>query len=206
MILEACCESFMEGINAESLGANRIELCSNLKSGGLSPLFKEVQEALKFMTIPVYVMVRLRDGNFIYTKKEKDQMFQEIRNLKNIGVQGIVIGALTSKEEIDVDFMKEVLKIASPMTVTFHKAIDEVKDYNKAIEILIDLGVTRVLTGGKKDEVEDAIGFLKGINKKYGSEIILIAAGKVTKDNLKSIHNKLDFEEYHGRLIVGYLK
>ena len=206
MIKEACCEGFTEGINAEALGANRIELCSNLAVGGLSPSFNEVKEALKFLNIPVFVMVRPREWNFIYTKKEKELMIQEIRNLKNIKVEGIVIGSLNNKGEIDTEFMKEVVKIAKPMNITFHKAIDEVKDYNKAIEQLIEIGIDRVLTSGKKDKAEDAIGFLKTINRLYGNDITFIAAGNITKDNLDSLNNKLDFKEYHGKSIVGYLK
>jgi copper homeostasis protein len=206
MIKEACCEGFTEGINAEALGANRIELCSNLAVGGLSPSFNEVKEALKFLNIPVFVMVRPREGNFIYTKKEKELMIQEIRNLKNIKVEGIVIGSLNNKGEIDTEFMKEVVKIAKPMNITFHKAIDEVKDYNKAIEQLIEIGIDRVLTSGKKDKAEDAIGFLKTINRLYGNDITFVAAGNITKDNLDSLNNKLDFKEYHGKSIVGYLK
>ena len=206
MIKEACCESYIEGINAQKLGADRIELCSNLSIGGLSPDFKEVKEALKFIDIPIFVMVRIREGNFIYTKKEKELMYQEIRNLKEIGVQGIVIGALTNKNEVDLDFIKEVLKIARPMKITFHKAIDEIKDYNRAIEQLIEFGIDRILTSGKKDKAEDSIGLLKTINRNYGNEIKFVAAGKITKVNLLSLNNKLDFEEYHGSLIVGYLK
>ena len=206
MIKEACCEGFTEGINAEALGANRIELCSNLAVGGLSPSFNEVKEALKFLNIPVFVMVRPREWNFIYTKKEKELMIQEIRNLKNIKVEGIVIGSLNNKGEIDTEFMKEVVKIAKPMYITFHKAIDEVKDYNKAIEQLIEIGIDRVLTSGKKDKAEDAIGFLKTINRLYGNDITFVAAGNITKDNLDSLNNKLDFKEYHGKSIVGYLK
>ena len=206
MIKEACCEGFMEGINAEALGANRIELCSNLAVGGLSPSFNEVKEALKFLNIPVFVMVRPREWNFIYTKKEKELMIQEIRNLKNIKVEGIVIGSLNNKGEIDTEFMKEVVKIAKPMNITFHKDIDEVKDYNKAIEQLIEIGIDRVLTSGKKDKAEDAIGFLKTINRLYGNDITFVAAGNITKDNLDSLNNKLDFKEYHGKSIVGYLK
>ena len=206
MIKEACCEGFTEGINAEALGANRIELCSNLAVGGLSPSFNEVKEALKFLNIPVFVMVRPREGNFIYTKKEKELMIQEIRNLKNIKVEGIAIGSLNNKGEIDTEFMKEVVKIAKPMNITFHKAIDEVKDYNKAIEQLIEIGIDRVLTSGKKDKAEDAIGFLKTINRLYGNDITFVAAGNITKDNLDSLNNKLDFKEYHGKSIVGYLK
>lgn len=206
MIKEACCEGFTEGINAEALGANRIELCSNLAVGGLSPSFNEVKEALKFLNIPVFVMVRPREGNFIYTKKEKELMIQEIRNLKNIKVEGIVIGSLNNKGEIDTEFMKEVVKIAKPMHITFHKAIDKVKDYNKAIEQLIEIGIDRVLTSGKKEKVEDAIGFLKTINRLYGNDITFVAAGNITKDNLDNLNNKLDFKEYHGKSIVGYLK
>ena len=206
MIKEACCEGFTEGINAEALGANRIELCSNLAVGGLSPSFNEVKEALKFLNIPVFVMVRPREGNFIYSKKEKELIIQEIRNLKNIKVEGIVIGSLNNKGEIDTEFMKEVVKIAKPMNITFHKAIDEVKDYNKAIEQLIEIGIDRVLTSGKKDKAEDAIGFLKTINRLYGNDITFVAAGNITKDNLDSLNNKLDFKEYHGKSIVGYLK
>jgi copper homeostasis protein len=151
-------------------------------------------------------MVRPREWNFIYTKKEKELMIQEIRNLKNIKVEGIVIGSLNNKGEIDTEFMKEVVKIAKPMNITFHKAIDEVKDYNKAIEQLIEIGIDRVLTSGKKDKAEDAIGFLKTINRLYGNDITFVAAGNITKDNLDSLNNKLDFKEYHGKSIVGYLK
>ena len=133
-------------------------------------------------------------------------MIQEIRNLKNIKVEGIVIGSLNNKGEIDTEFMKEVVKIAKPMNITFHKAIDEVKDYNKAIEQLIEIGIDRVLTSGKKDKAEDAIGFLKTINRLYGNDITFVAAGNITKDNLDSLNNKLDFKEYHGKSIVGYLK
>ena len=206
MIKEACCESYIEGINAQKLGANRIELCSNLSDGGLSPSFKEVKEALKFINIPLFVMVRTREGNFVYTKKEKEFMYQEIRNLKEIGVEGIVIGALTNKNEIDSDFIKEVIKIARPMKITFHKAIDEVSDFNKAIELLIELGVDRILTSGKKEKAEDSIGLLKTMNRNYGDKIKFVAAGKITKENLENINNKLGFDEYHGKLIVGYLK
>lgn len=206
MFKEACIGSYQEGINAQRNGADRVELCSNLDVGGLSPNIKEVQKALEYLTIPVFVMVRVREGNFIYTKKEKDLMLQEIKNLKNIGVEGIVIGALTSREEVDVDFIKEVVKVARPMQITFHKAIDETKDYNREIEKLIELGIDRVLTSGKKEKIEDAIGFLKTLNRNYGDEIKFIGAGKVTKDNLESIDNKIGLEEYHGKLIVGYLK
>ena len=206
MIKEACCGSYMEGVNAQGLGANRIELCSNLDVGGLSPSFKEVQRALEFITIPIFVMVRVRDGSFHYTKKEKESMIQEIKNLKNIGVEGIVIGALNAKDEIDVEYMKEIVKIARPMEITFHKAIDEVKDYNREIEKLIELGIDRVLTSGKKEKAEDAVGFLKTINRTYGREIKFIAAGKITKDNFESLNKKLEFNEYHGKQIVGYLK
>lgn len=206
MIKEACCGSFMEAVNAEGLGAHRIELCRDLDKGGLSPNIKEIQETLKFVTIPVFVMVRVREGNFIYTKKEKELMLQEIKNLKNIGVEGIVIGALNNREEIDEEFIKEVIKAARPMEITFHKAIDEVKDYNKGIEKLIELRIDRVLTSGKKESVEDAIGFLKTIKRNYGEDIKFVIAGKITKDNLENIDNKLSMEEYHGKLIVGYLK
>ena len=81
-----------------------------------------------------------------------------------------------------------------------------VKDYNKAIEQLIEIGIDRVLTSGKKDKAEDAIGFLKTINRLYGNDITFVAAGNITKDNLDSLNNKLDFKEYHGKSIVGYLK
>ena len=206
MIKEVCCESFIEGINAESLGANRIELCSRLDLDGLTPEYNELKESLKFMSIPVFPMIRPREGNFIYNKKEKDKMVQDIYNFKELGVQGIVIGALTNKNEIDMEFMKKVRKICDGISITFHKAIDEVKDYHKEVEKLIEIGIDRVLTSGKKEKVEDAIGFLKTTNRLYGDKIKFVAAGKITKDNLESINRKLEFEEYHGKLIVGYIK
>ena len=100
MIKEACCEGFTEGINAEALGANRIELCSNLAVGGLSPSFNEVKEALKFLNIPVFVMVRPREWNFIYTKKEKE--------LQTINLE-IIKRDLMEKHMVNMCFKKHII-------------------------------------------------------------------------------------------------
>lgn len=205
IIKEACCENYMEAIKAEALGANRIELCSNLDVGGLSPSLDEIKNALNFINIPLFVMLRLRAGDFVYTKKEKNIMIQDLKLFKSLGVNGIVVGAINKRGDIDREFLKELIKVARPLEITFHKAIDELKDYNRGIEDLIELGVDRVLTSGKKENIEDSIGFLRSIKRNYGEHIKFVGAGKISKNNLDSIHNKLNFEEYHGKLIVGYL-
>jgi len=142
-----------------------------------------------------------------YRKTNKINSPEDLKNIKGFG------NSIVSNVENDTKVSKaKVTKVTKDIKDSKEEKISkgnkdiEEKDYNKAIEQLIEIGIDRVLTSGKKDKAEDAIGFLKTINRLYGNDITFVAAGNITKDNLDSLNNKLDFKEYHGKSIVGYLK
>ena len=127
MILEACVETFEEALKAESLGVNRIELCDDLSVGGITPSYALLDSVKKQLKIPVMVMIRPRGRNFVYDSSELKLMKQSIDVCKSLGVMGVVFGILDQKNLIDIKSTKLLAEYASPLEVTFHKAIDELQ-------------------------------------------------------------------------------
>ena len=125
MVIEECVENINEALRADSLGANRVELCENLKIGGTTPSAGTISVAKKVLNVPIMVLIRPRGGNFIYSNNEIEIMKHDIRVCREIGVHGVVIGALTKEHTIDVELVNELVDLAGPMEVTFNKAIDK---------------------------------------------------------------------------------
>ena len=136
-MLEICCPSVETAIIAEQCVANRIELCANLKVGGTTPSAKEIRLVKEKLKIPVHVLIRCRDGNFVYDEEELQEMIDEIEFCKINKIDGVVIGALLSNGEIDLQKTKAMIEAAKPMHITFHKAFDECKNPFEALEQLI---------------------------------------------------------------------
>ncbi|MEP2026249.1 MAG: copper homeostasis protein CutC [Reichenbachiella sp.] len=207
MILEACVESLEEAKQAERSGASQIELCGRLDLDGLTPELNLVKEALNKLTIPVKVMVRPRGGNFVYSKSEFTEMAQSIELFKNLGVQEIVLGLLTKQNEIDIESTKQLVALAHPMKVTFHKAIDELDDPVKGVRQLMKIPeITAILTSGGKSTAKEGAEVIKKMMAVAQGKIQIIAAGKITNENLKEIDQLIGADVYHGKLIVGSLK
>lgn len=205
MVKEACVGSFKEAKNAELAGADRIELCENLFEGGTTPSYGTVKKTLEETEIPVFPMIRPRGGNFCYSASEAEIMIEDIRLFKRLGVQGVVLGVLTKNNEIDYSLLRRLLKESSGMEVTFHKAIDEIKNPLGEIEKLIDLGVSRILTSGKSDTALEGEVLLNKLIKAVEGRIKIVVAGKVTRDNLQTVKSKIPASEFHGKKIVGDL-
>ena len=146
MIKEACVESFEKALEAQNNGANRIELCENLAVGGTTPSYGTVKVCLEKLDIPIFPMIRARGGNFIYSKDEIEIMKEDIKIFKELGVKGVVLGCLTSNNKIDLELTKELVDLAYPMEVTFHKAIDEIQNPLDYIDDLVNIGIKRILT------------------------------------------------------------
>lgn len=202
IIKEACVESFLDAKIMVEAGANRIELCENLSVGGTTPSYGTIIQCLKNLNVPLLVMIRPRGGNFIYSDDEIEIMSNDILLCKELGVKGIVLGVLNEKNEIHIPQLKYLVKLAKPMEITFHKAIDEVPDPLKALDILIELGIDRILTSGK---AETALAGKELINKLIFAgkdKIQIVVAGKVTKENFQSICREIPNNEYHGKKIV----
>ena len=202
MIKEACVESFEKALEAQSNGANRIELCENLAVGGTTPSYGTVKICLEKLNIPIFPMIRARGGNFVYSKDEIKIMKEDIKIFKELGVKGVVLGCLTSDNKIDLELTKELVDLAYPMEVTFHKAIDEILNPLDYIDDLVNIGIKRILTSGGKATALEGKDLINEMIKKSNGRLKIVVAGKVTKRNLNGLSNLISADEFHGKLIV----
>ena len=202
MIKEACVESFEKALEAQSNGANRIELCENLAVGGTTPSYGTVKICLEKLNIPIFPMIRARGGNFVYSKDEIKIMKEDIKIFKELGVKGVVLGCLTSDNKIDLEFTKELVDLAYPMEVTFHKSIDEILNPLDYIDDLVNIGIKKILTSGGKATALEGKDLINEMIKKSNGRLKIVVAGKVTKENLNRLSNLISADEFHGKLIV----
>ncbi len=203
---EACVESLKEAIRAEQLGADRLELCGRLDLDGISPSKELVEQVLGAVQIPIRVMVRPRAGGFVYTEAEKRQCFDEIRLLKKMGIEGIVIGALNHGKELDIPFLMDCFAKAKPLKMTIHKAIDVTANPVLSVQMMVDSGYTgSILTSGGAKTALEGLPVLGKMLQCAGKQIEIIPAGRITSKKLESIHKALGATIYHGRQIIGNL-
>ena len=206
MIKEACVETFEEAVLAEKLGANRIELCSELQFDGLTPSFELMQKTCSALKIPVMVMIRPRAGNFVYSEEEINQMKSEIDLAKKTGVFGVVFGLLTSDNKIDEKNTGILAEHAHPLPVTFHKAIDELENPVEGVLVLKKIDrIKRILTSGGKPTAIEGQETIRKMIEAAGEQITILVAGKVLNSNVEEIQKLTGAKELHGRRIVGSL-
>lgn len=205
-ILEACVETIQQGLLAEKNHADRIEFCQRLDLGGITPDHDLIRTAINKIKIPVKIMIRPRGGDFIYSDSEIDRMKSDIKYCKSIGVEEVVLGALNNDEKVDYSLTQHLAKLALPMKVTFHKAIDEVSNYMNALKTLSSIqNIGSVLTSGTKENALAGKDYIKIASEEFSETLNIIAAGSITNTNLKKIHSELNMKEYHGKKIVGDL-
>lgn len=203
IILEACVESLEQCINAERQGAGRLELCDRLDLDGTTPpesLIRAVKAAVK---IPIRVMIRPRGGNFVYSPEEIAQMKEEILMCRNIGVDGVVLGILTPDNQLDIDAMKPLIELAKPLNVVIHKAIDDTEDPLAEMDRLQAIeGVNAILTSGRQTTAREGAELLRKMvaNQKH---VRIIAAGRITNENIDEMVSLIGASQYHGKKIVG---
>jgi len=203
LTFEACVETLEDALAAEKRGANRIELCSALDQDGLTPSQELTRLCVQNLTIPVRAMVRLRSGGFVYSETEIQQMEAEIEFFKQAGVEGVVFGLLTEYSSIDVENTRRLAKLAYPLKVTFHKAIDYSADVLRSFQELNKIdGISSVLTSGGIGTAWDGRFLLKEMHDLLGRRISLIAAGKVLPENRIQIAEFTGITELHGKRIV----
>ena len=202
MIKEACVESLVDAIEAEKRGADRIELCDNLSQGGTTPSYGTIKIALSTLKIPVFPIIRPRGGDFYYTPAEIEVIKEDIKVCKSLGAKGVVLGLLTKDKKIDLEVLSQLVELAKPMEVTFHKAIDELEDPTLVIDDLINLGVKRILSSGTKPTALEGKDMLNKMIEKAGDRLTIVVAGKVTKEILPEVSSLIPAKEYHGKVIV----
>ena len=150
MIIEVCAESYEYAVKAEKAGADRIELCKDLHLDGLTPDYESAKRTIDKLNIPVFILIRPRAGDFIYSDEEFELMKQDILKFKEMGCKGIVSGVLNDDSSIDIERTKELVELSMSLEFTFHRAFDKVNNPLNEIENLIELGIDRVLTSGQK--------------------------------------------------------
>jgi len=195
--IEICCYSVESAIIAEENGADRIELCDNYSEGGTTPSFASVDYCIKNLKIPINIIVRPRGGDFLYTQLEYELIKKDVSKIKELNANGIVIGFLTKDGEIDLEKTKEIVALANPMEVTFHRAFDMCKNPLKALEELKDLNITRILTSGAKNTAMEGIDLLTSLVKKAGTKISILPGSGVNQNNLKELIIKTGAKEFH---------
>jgi len=187
MLLEVCCGHYESARLAIESGADRIELCAALPIGGLTPSSDTIVAVKKLSNVPIMVLIRPREGNFIYSKAEKKIILSEIKSTINAGADGIVIGALDTQSGIDFPFIQKITSEHPTTSITFHRAFDFVIDPFLAMEQLIDLGIERILTSGQKPTALAGKDLIQKLIKKAGDRIIIMPGSGINHHNIKEI-------------------
>jgi copper homeostasis protein len=196
-ILEICAGSVESAVAAREGGAARIELCAALEIGGVTPSAGVIAEARKIQGIILNVIIRPRGGDFLYNEYEAACMEQDIRTCKTLGVDGVVIGALTAEGDIDTELCSRLISAADGMSVTFHRAFDMCHDPRKALEKLISLGCHRVLTSGLSATAEAGIPLLRELVQQADGRIIIMPGCGVNSNNAAKILQATGANEIH---------
>ena len=207
IVKEACVERLDAAILAEKNGADRIELCSGLDLDGLIPHRNMIKDVINSVKIPVKVMIRPRGGNFVYHDQELDVMKDDILYCKRLNVSGIVLGTLKEDKTVNLRATRLLSDMATGLEITFHKAIDEVSSIFNELDRLKSIqAVTNILTSGGADSAMEGCDTIKEMVNRYKGQLTIIAAGKITEQNIVKVHELTGAEEYHGRKIVGNLR
>lgn len=197
VLLEIAANSFQSCVAAQEGGADRIELFENLPEGGCTPSYGMLSLVKERINIPVYVMIRPRGGDFIYTDDELEIMRRDIEMCKQLRFPGIVFGILDTQGNVDVARCKDLLSASGDMKVTFHRAFDRAKDLHESMRQLISLGFERVLTSGGEANVEKGKDVIKKLQREYGKDIVIMPGCGVTSANARAISDYCYVSEIH---------
>ena len=195
--LECCCTSVSEAVEAEAGGASRIELCTDLSCGGVTPERRTIEETLRKVSIPVNVLVRPRGGDFVYSEPEIQSIADGIAMCKALGVNAVVIGALDPEGNVDSRVMGFLMEKAEGLQVTFHRAFDECRDPFKALEDIISLGCHRLLTAGHAANVNEGLKTLRKLKEAAGDRITILAGSGVRPANIAHLEEYTGIKEFH---------
>ena len=199
-LIEIATSDFLTTKSAVEGGADRIELCANLAEGGTTPSYAHIKKCREAFDIALFPIIRPRGGDFLYTKDEFEIMKNDIKLCNELGCDGIVIGLLNMDGTIDMTRTSELIELAYPLDVTFHRAFDRCKDPFAALEELIEIGCQRILTSGQKPTVSDGIDLIAELNKKADDRIIIMPGSGVRKENIKMLAEKTGCIEFHSSL------
>ncbi|MEQ1605133.1 MAG: copper homeostasis protein CutC [Pyrinomonadaceae bacterium] len=195
--VEICVDSVESAVAAQAGGAHRVELCDNLMEGGTTPSFGSIEVARRLLNIKLHVIIRPRGGDFLYSDIEFQIMKRDIEAAKGLGVDGVVIGLLDREGNIDVPRTAELVQLARPMSITFHRAFDVCADPLKAINQLAEIGVDRILTSGQEATAVEGLDMLANCVKHAAGRISIIACGNLNERNIAKVIAATGVSEVH---------
>lgn len=202
-MLEIACFDKESAIIAAKAGADRIEFCAGFEVGGTTPSLHDYMELKKEITIPIFVMIRTRGGDFCYNNEEFQQMKEQLLEFKKVGADGFVFGILDGNLEVNFIQNKELVELADGIPCTFHRAFDRVKDYHKSLEEIINCGFKTILTSGTKSNVSEGKEILKSLVELANNRIDILCGGGLRSSNVSEIKNYTQAKSFHSSGILN---
>jgi len=195
--LEVCANSYTSALAAQNGGAKRVEFCDNLAEGGTTPSYAQILLAKKNLSIEVWPIIRPRGGDFLYSEMEFELMKEDIKICKLLNCEGIVIGILKADGTVDKERCAELIELAKPMHVAFHRAFDMSNDMDQALEDLIALNIKRVLTSGGASSAILGAQKLAQLVKKANGRITIMPGAGINEGNIKKLINQTGATQFH---------
>lgn len=202
--LEIACFNYESALIAQDNGANRIELCENMKLGGTTPNYVLSVRVREKLSIKMHVIIRPRGGDFVYSDEEIIEMKQDLKQFKKLGIDGFVFGILNEEGSVNKFRNKELVDLAGSLPCTFHRAFDVVKNVQQSLEDIIDCGFKTILTSGQEINVEEGIFNLEKIQKLANNRIEIMPGGGLRSSNVKLLQDKLEPTFYHSSAITDH--
>ncbi len=203
VLLEICAVSVEYAVAAQRANAGRIELCTDLACGGVTPSVRFMGEARERLRLPVYVLIRPRPGDFVYSRQELHDMRQSIQDAKQTGVDGVVLGVLDEKSRINVARTRELVEHARPLGVTFHRAFDECDSWQDSLEAVIQTGADRLLTSGCRPTVPEGLSTIAQLIRNAKDRITVMPGSGITPENVVQIVRATGAHEIHASLLTS---
>lgn len=204
VIKEVCVDSLEDALKAEKNGANRIELCGRLDLDGLTPSRDLIRNAVSILKIPIRVMIRPKHPSFQYSEDEMNTMIDDIEFCKSFGLDGVVFGCLDENSNFKMDQINRLSKIAKPLKVIIHKAIDYTNSVTDSLSLLsTNSNINGVLTSGGERFAINAVETLKKMLVLVPDRFEIIIAGGITFENFESLHARINGGFYHGKKIIN---
>lgn len=200
--LEIACFNLESAVIAQQNGADRVELCEGIEVGGTTPNFEVTTKVRQLIDIDLNVMIRPRNGDFVYSDTEFEQMKLEISEFKKLNIYGFVFGILDENNNVDVKRNTELVNLAKPFPCTFHRAFDEVADYEQALEDVISCGFSTILTSGTHSNVMDGIYVLRKLVHQAQNRITIMPGGGLRSTNINHIQEVTKATFYHSSAVI----
>ncbi|HEX6927160.1 MAG TPA: copper homeostasis protein CutC [Longimicrobiaceae bacterium] len=197
--VEACVDSVESALAAEAGGADRVELCDDLVEGGTTPSAGMIELCVERISIPVFVIIRPRGGDFLYSDLEFEVMRRDVTRAAELGASGVVLGLLRPDGTVDVERTRVLVEEARPLAVTFHRAFDVTRDADEALDALLEIGVDRVLSSGRAATADAGIEILRRMVERAGDRLVVLAGGGIREHNVQSIVTGTGVREVHVR-------